>query len=269
MPRRIIKTRAVVLRSRRMGETSRLVTLYTEECGKLKVTAKGARKPKSKFGGALDLMCEVQAVCYVREERDLQILSDCDVLRDHPRLAGDLERLCFGSAACELVDRLTIEGEPNGRLYQCLVGGLGALEEVAPEQVEPVFWYYQLRVSAALGYRPELTQCVVCRRELEGAWLWFSAAQGGGLCADCGPGNGVRMAGQSLRFLAYLQGLRAYRREAIRPAPQRRGELRTALRGFLEYHGGERGHLRSLDFLTVLGGPREVAERPVAPGASS
>lgn len=269
MPRRIVKTRAVVLRSRRMGETSRLVTLYTEECGKLKATAKGARKPKSKFGAALDLMCEVQAVCYVRDERDLQTLSDCDVLRDHPRLAGDLERLCFGSAACELVDQLTIEGEPNGRLYQCLVGLLGALDEVAPEQVEPVFWYYQLRVSAALGYRPELTQCVSCRRELEGAWLWFSAAQGGGLCPACGQGHGVRMAGQSLRFLADLQGLRAYSKEAIRPAPERRGEIRAALRGFLEYHGGERGHLRALDFLEALGDPRKTAGRAAVPQAPS
>ena len=52
MPRTIIKTRGIVLRTMRMGETSRLVTLYTEDYGKLKVTAKGARKPKSKFGAA-------------------------------------------------------------------------------------------------------------------------------------------------------------------------------------------------------------------------
>ena len=66
MPRTIVKTRALVLRTMRMGETSRLVTFYTQEQGKLKVTAKGARKPKSKFGAALDLMTEVQAVCYVK-----------------------------------------------------------------------------------------------------------------------------------------------------------------------------------------------------------
>lgn len=249
MPRSIVKTKGIVLRSQRMGETSKLVTLYTEERGKLKVTAKGARKPKSKFGGALELMTEVQAVCYVRDERDLQTLSDCDVLRSREQLSSDLERLSFGSAACELIDHLTIEGEPNRRLYLCLTGVLEALSEVEIEQAESVFWYYQLRVVEALGYRPELVQCVSCRKELEGSWLWFSAALGGGLCPVCGRGNGIRMAGQSLGFMAQLQSLRAYRKEAIPPTPPRRGEIRAALRHFLEYYGGGRGQLKSLEFL--------------------
>ena len=156
MPRNIVKTRAIVLRTMRMGETSRLVTFYSEEHGKLKATAKGARKPRSKFGAALDLMTEVQAVCYVKETRDLQTLSECTLLKPAPELSHSLERLSFGSAACELIDRLTIEGEPNQRLYQCLAGVLHGLAEVGPEQVESLFWYYQLRAAEALGYRPEL-----------------------------------------------------------------------------------------------------------------
>ena len=75
MPRTIVKTRGIVLRSRRMGETSRMATLYTEDFGKLTVTAKGARRIKSKFGSALELMAEVQAVCYIRDTRNLQTLS--------------------------------------------------------------------------------------------------------------------------------------------------------------------------------------------------
>ena len=57
------------------------------------------------------------------------------------------------------------------------------------------------------------------------------------------------MAGDSLCLLAGLQGLRAYQREALPPAPPRRGELRSILRSFLEYHGGQHSHLKSLDFL--------------------
>jgi DNA repair protein RecO (recombination protein O) len=256
VPRTIIKTRGIVLRTMRMGETSRLVTLYTEDYGKLKVTAKGARKPKSKFGAALDLMTQLQAVCYIKKTRDLQTLSECTLLVSAPALSHSLERLSFGSAACELVDRLTIEGENNPRLYQCLVGVLRGLAEVGEDQVESLFWYYQLRAAEALGYRPELRQCISCRNELIGPWLWFSAARGGGLCAACGQGNGVRMAGPSLNFLAGLQGLKTYDKDALPPAPPRRGEISAALRGFLEYHGGERGHLKSLDFLDSLKGKK-------------
>ena len=103
MPRVIANSRAIVMRTRRMGETSKLVTLFTEDHGKVKVVAKGARKPKSKFGASLELMTEVQAMCYLREERDLHTLSDCDVLRVFPSLTGDLQRLSYGSAACEMV----------------------------------------------------------------------------------------------------------------------------------------------------------------------
>ena len=252
MPRNIVETRAIVLRTMRMGETSRLVTFYSEDYGKLKVTAKGARKPKSKFGAALDLMTEVQAICYVKETRDLQTLTECTLLKPAPDLSHSLERLSFGSAACELIDRLTIEGEANLRLYQCLAGVLTGLAEVDQDQVESLFWYYQLRVAETLGYRPELRQCISCQSELIGPWLWFSAALGGGLCAACGQGNGVRMAGQSLNFLAGLQGLKTYSKKALPQAPPRRGEIRAALRGFLEYYGGEHARLRSLDFLDAL-----------------
>ena len=252
MPRTIVKTRGIVLRSRRMGETSRMATLYTEDFGKLTVTAKGARRIKSKFGSALELMAEVQAVCYIRDTRNLQTLSECDLLTPPPVLSADLERFSFGSAAIELIDGLTIEGEPNKRLYQCLSGVLRGLEEVESTQVESLFWYYELRVLDALGYTPELRQCVTCRRELVGPWLWFSAAQGGGMCAACGQGHGMRLPGESLQFLAYLQALRAYKKDALPPTPTRRGEIRAAMSAFVDYYGSGRGHLRSLHFMESL-----------------
>lgn len=252
MPRTIVKTRAIVLRTLRMSETSSLVTLYAREYGKLKAMARGARKPKSRFGAALGLMTEVQAVYYVKETRDLQTLSECTLLKPAPDVAQSLERFSFGSAACELVDRLTIEGESNPRLYQCLAGVLRGLAEVAPEQVESLFWYFQLRAAAALGYRPELRHCTTCQRELGGPASWFSAALGGSLCTTCGPQNGVRLAPRSLRFLAGLQGLRTYSRETLPQAPAQRGEIRMILRGFLEYHAGEHSRLKSLDFLDGL-----------------
>jgi len=282
MGRSIVKARAIVLRTRRMGETSKLVTLYSLEFGKLKVVAKGARRPKSKFGAAMELMTEVQIVCYLRHDRDLQTLSDAEVRRVFPQLLGEMVRLSFGSAACEMVDRLTIEHEPNQGLYHCLAGVLGGLDEVATEQVEPLFWYFQLRAAQALGYRPELGQCVTCGVVLGGPEsVYFDASLGGGLCAPChrqttSPGGqqsplsgrsgaaegadgvygyaGRRRVGiESLGFLSSLQELRTYQKDAIPAAPTRVGEIRSMLRAFFECHGGQSGRLRSLDFLNTIG----------------
>ncbi len=243
-----------------MGETSKLVALYTEECGKLKVTAKGARKPQSKYGAALELLSEIQAVCYVRDERELQILSEAHLLRSFSGLVRHLERLAFGSAACELIDRLTIEHEPNRRLYGYLAGVLGALEEVEPEQLEALFWYYQLRVAEALGYRPELGRCVSCRAALQGTPLWFSPALGGGLCDRCDRVGASRVSGASLGLLAALQNLPTYSREAIPAVPPQRAEIREMLRTFMAYHAGGRLGLKSLEFLTAVAEKTRAAD---------
>ena len=271
MGRQIVKTQAIVLRSRRMGETSKLVTLYSDAYGKLKVVANGARRPKSKFGAALEVMTEGHAVCYLRDDRDLHTLAECDVVRGFSVLLRDYKRMSFGSAACELVDRMTIEHESNPRLYKCLVGVLVGLEEVDDEQIESLFWYFQLRIADALGYRPELGGCVVCSAILaECERPHFSAVLGGVLCVNCyrdqvnSEGMGYRtydriddqfssggnnVAKDSLGFLALLQKIRSYKKEVIPRKPEKYQEIRAMLSMFFEYHGGLRGRLKALEHL--------------------
>lgn len=268
MARTVVKTDAIVLRAMRIGETSKLVTLFTEHHGKLKVSAKGARRPKSKFAGCLEVSWQVHVTCPVRDDRDLHSLTDAETLRTRPAMLVDLRRLSYAAAACELIDRLSLDHEPNRRLYLCLVGVLGGLEEVAPEQLESLFWYFQLRVAEALGYRPALNHCANCEAALPAESTWFSPGLGGAVCRDCGREataeveesrgpdylRARRVRPDSLRLLTGLQALKTYSREMIPPAPPaRRAEIRALLRGFLEYHGGTSGRLRSLEFLDAMG----------------
>ncbi len=268
MARTLVKTDAIVLRAMRIGETSKLVTLFTEHHGKLKVSAKGARRPKSKFAGCLEMSWLVHIACPVRDDRDLHTLTDAETLRSRPALLADLPRLSYAAAACEMVDRLSLDHEPNRRLYQCLTGVLVGIEEVAAVQLEALFWYFQLRVAEALGYRPELSQCANCGTAMPPEATWFSPGLGGSVCRDCGRQAAIgleeegapdylrarRMSAESLHLLTYLQGLRTYSCEAIPAAPpERRTEVRALLRSFLEFHGGTNGRLRSLEFLDAMG----------------
>jgi DNA repair protein RecO (recombination protein O) len=267
MARTLVKTDAIVLRTMRMGETSKLATLFTEHHGKLRVSAKGARRPKSKFAGSLEVSWQVHIACPVRDDRDLHNLTDAEIVRARPGLLVDLTRLSYAAAACEIVDKLSLDHEPNRRLYLCLTGVLGGIEEVASEQLETLFWYFQLRVAEALGYRPELANCANCGTPLPAEAAWFNPGMGGGVCRDCGrqaadeqDGQGApdylrtrRISADSLRLLVFLQGLRTYSRDAIPVAPpQLRDEVRALLRSFLEYHGGTDGRLRSLEFLDAI-----------------
>ena len=126
-----------------MGETSRFATLYTEDLGELKITAKGARRIKSKFGAALELMSEIDAVFYVGKTRNIQTLSECSLVMDPPNVTQDLQRFSLANAALEMVDKITIEGEPNRRLFACLRGVLRGLQEVDVNQLEVLFWYFE------------------------------------------------------------------------------------------------------------------------------
>ncbi|MEE3233930.1 MAG: DNA repair protein RecO [Candidatus Latescibacterota bacterium] len=252
LPRSILKTRGIVIRNWRMGDTSRFVTVYTEDLGKLKITARGARKIKSKFGSALELMSEIDAVCYVGKNGNIQTLSECTLLEEPPMVTTDLERFSLANAALELVDKVTVEGEPNGRLYACLRGVLKGLQEVDVGQLEVLFWYFELRVLDALGYRPELRSCTACGMLLQAGSCGFSVAVGGGICRSCGERERQDISFEGLSFLARLQELPTYRRENLPEVPIFRGQIRKLFHGFFVHHGLVVGTLRSLRFFDSL-----------------
>ena len=252
MPRSILKTRGIIIRNWRMGDTSRFATVYTEDLGKLKITAKGARQIKSKFGSALELMSEIDAVFYVGKNRNIQTLSECSLLREPPRVTTNLERFSLANAALELVDKVTVEGEPNSRLFSCLRGVLRGLQEVDVGQLEVLFWYFELRVLDALGYRPELSSCTACGVQLWAGSYGFSVAVGGGICQSCGEREYQDISFEGLSFLARLQALPTYSREKLPEVPIYRGQIRKLFHSFFVYHGLIPGTLRSLRFFDSL-----------------
>ena len=252
LPRSILKTRGIVIRNWRIGDTSRFATLYTEDRGKLKIAAKGARRIKSKFGAALELMSEINAVFYVGKNRNIQTLSECSLLRDPPSVTSDLKRFSLANAAIEMVDKVTIEGEPNRRLFACLRGVLRGLQEVDVNQLEVLFWYFELRVLDALGYSPELRSCTVCGADLRVGLCGFNVIVGGGICQACGDGGYQDIPFEGLSFLAKLQALPTYRREILPKEPVYRAQIRKLFKSFFAYHGLIVGNLSSLRFLDSL-----------------
>ena len=258
MPRSIVKTRGIVIRNWRMGETSRFVTVYTEDLGKLKVTAKGARKIKSKYGSGLELMSEIDAVCYLGKNKNIQTLSECNLLAPPPKVTTDLERFSLANASLELVDKVTVEGESNERLYACLRGVLKGLEEVDVGQIEVLFWYFELRVLDALGYRPELTSCTSCGCQLKPESFGFNVALGGGICGVCCERENQDLPFAVVSFLARLQALTTYRREKLPKLPIYRRKIRKIFHSFFVHHGLIIGTLRSLRFFDSLDSDKNV-----------
>jgi len=187
----IVQTEALVLRSHRLGETSLIVTLYTRDFGLLRCVAKGARGGKSRFGASLEPGVLVQTVIYRKMTRDLQLLSKSDILSYWPSLWEDPERFARAGAVLEFLERAAYGESGDAELIDLAVGALAAMSEAPIGSLEPMLRGFEVQACRRLGYAPELSSCLECRKPLLLGGL-FHPSRGGLLCgAPCGDDGGA------------------------------------------------------------------------------
>lgn len=151
----------IVLRTQKLGEADRIVTLLARRAGRVRAVAKGVRRTKSRFGGRLEPFTHVDLQLYTG--RSLDVITQAETVRPYGQsFAGDYPRYTTGTAMLETAERFTpIEKEPAIRQFLLLVGGLRALGD---GQHDPrlVLDAYLLRSLAVAGYAPALDECAVC-----------------------------------------------------------------------------------------------------------
>ena len=133
----IVKTEALVLRSRKYRETSSILILYTRDFGKLSVVAKGARGVRSRFGSSLQPLSHVLAVLYKHDRRDLHLLSQCDVIGRFAHLADDLDNFGASMSVAELLEHVAHDEQRNDELFDLTLDVLRAIDNT-PSDVDPV-----------------------------------------------------------------------------------------------------------------------------------
>lgn len=168
----------VVLRTIRLGEADRIVTLLTEGRGKVRAVAKGVRKTKSRFGSRLEPMSHVSVQLY--EGRDLDTVTQAETVDHFRPIRDDLERVSRAIALLEVADQVAQEGEANPALYRMLVGALRALSaHSSPLLVTGFYW----KLLSLEGFHPLLDVCASCGGQ--GPFVAFDLAEGGVLCRAC------------------------------------------------------------------------------------
>ncbi len=267
----LVTSRAIVLRDYRLGETSKIVVCYTQDYGKVRLVAKGVRKGGSRFGAALEPLMVSGVVFYLREGRDLSLVSQASIEREFPALRRDVVRMALGGAVVELLERLLPNHESDRDLYELTETALEDMSEQALPALDAVLWRFILNVASRLGYQPELSRCVSCRTDdcvAEGraagaggpggaGWAGFSPELGGLICRRCASGGELPVplpVGPEAEILVALAG-----GDADAPAvagrsltPAARDDITRALGLFLEQHAGRSMRLKSLDFLAQV-----------------
>lgn len=248
----IVRTDAIVLRSRKYRETSRILNLYTKEFGKLSVIAKGARSPKSRFGASLQPMSHVCAVLYKHDERELHLLSQCDGITRFPNLTENLDKFAAAMSIVELLERVVHDEERNDRLFDLTIGALRSIND-APKNVLNIQYYFELHLSDVLGFKPNFHACLSCGKPLDAELVGTKGGElrlgnGGVLCPMCSQsaGRGGTISFGALRILQRFQ-------ETTEPVAVTRTtltehqmeEVRSILRDYLQSHVGGLDRLKA------------------------
>lgn len=175
------ETEAIVLRTYPLREADLLVTLFTRLEGKVHGVARSAKKSKRRFGGALEPLTYVRAFYDVRERRELARLDSCEVLESPLASEVSYARVVALGHIAELLDELLPDHESNDAIFRLTLSVLAVLD--GPEIWMPVT-YFDLWLTRLVGFLPELTECVVCGRNLNGDRAFFHALADGLMCVD-------------------------------------------------------------------------------------
>jgi DNA repair protein RecO (recombination protein O) len=200
----------VVLRTMRLGEADRIVTLATPGHGKVRAVAKGIRKTKSRLSGRLEPITYVTMMCW--RGRELDIVSQVEAIEHFKAIRTDLDRVPVAMTMLEVVDQVALERHPMPEMFRMLVGALRTLEErSSPALLASFLW--KLLVLEGVG--PSVDRCASCGSELE--LVAFDPGEGGFLCRSCRRGQSVGAETVALIRLVLGGGLR----NALDQAPSR------------------------------------------------
>jgi DNA repair protein RecO (recombination protein O) len=201
------RAQALVLRKTKLGETDSILTLLAEDGRELRAVAKGHRKPGSRLGGVLEPFTEASLLLHTG--RSLDIVSEAQVIDAHSAIREDFDRLSMASAVADVLDKLSVEGQPEERLYGLGQATLQVVEDAEPDSLPQLLAAFLIKALAMHGYRPELESCAACASDVTGGRL-FSLESGGVLCPDCGEGDAsvTRFSEQARQLVHVLLGTR-------------------------------------------------------------
>jgi DNA repair protein RecO (recombination protein O) len=187
----------IVLRTHKLGEADRIVSLVTKGHGKVRAVAKGVRKTKSRFGARVEPPTHVALQLW--EGRELDVVTSAEALDHFKAVRTDLDRLTRATALLEAVDAVVQEREEDPRIYAMLLGALRVLAAQEAPLLVPAFYW---KLLAQQGVGPVVDVCTHCGEAAD--LVAFDAVEGGALCRACR--SGVRVSPEAMRLLQRILG---------------------------------------------------------------
>lgn len=241
-------TEAIVLRSTNFAESSKIVTFYSPQFGKIKGIAKGARSTKNKFGSSLEIFSLVTLVFY-QKKTDIQLISQCDLKSPFLNIRSDLVKTAYASYFIELINK-TIEGDQDSKQIFSLI--LGALITLETTNVEPevLAHFFEIRFLKMLGCIPVFDRCVNCGAKILNGK--FSCRLGGILNNECwgADESAPRVSLGTILTIQHLQASDFSNLSRLKLNKLSSKELKLVLESYIKYTLVK--NLKSLEFLEKI-----------------
>ena len=247
----IIKTEAVVLRTRKQGETSKILSLYTKNFGKISVIAKGARSIKSKYLGALETLNYISIIIYRKEQRSLQYLREADIIHSFPDIHAQLGKMALAAIPCELIDKTEEDDHCNTAVFNLLIEFLNTLEKSQKGQKNILRNFYLTFLSIS-GFEPKLNSCSICSEQTHQGPIFINMENGNYCCENCSSQREFALSFKALEFLRWLQKNAVSRSDKIKVTSAIGKEMDLFLSNYLNVHIDNLNDLKSIKYLNQL-----------------
>ena len=197
----LYRDEAIILRTQKLGEADRIITMLTREHGRIRGVAKGVRRTMSKFGARLEPGSHVDIQLHVG--RTFDTVTQVEAIMNYGEaITDDYQRWTIASAILETAERFTSqEHQPALQEFHLVVGAMKALSENKYDS-SLILDAFLLRSLAVGGYAPSMTICSRC--EKPGPHRYFSLVGGGSVCQDCRPSASATPAPETLELMGAL-----------------------------------------------------------------
>jgi DNA repair protein RecO (recombination protein O) len=196
----LFSSEAVVLRTYPLGNSDKIVVVYTRNYGKLRGVAKGARRIKNHFAGRLEPFNWIEMVCFEKENRDLVSIDKIELLRSFSSQLRDYRCFLQLNYLAELLFETTPDREPNDSLFRLLLLVLAEMQNpLRSDLAQLYFEVWHMKISGLLPPSKSCCRCGVTL--LNGEQVFFSSSANGFYCSACKENSCNPVASKSYRLL--------------------------------------------------------------------
>jgi DNA repair protein RecO (recombination protein O) len=199
----IVKCRGFVLKTTPFKESSLIASVLTNRTGKVRLLAKGVRRPKSKMCGAMEPFSFDEIIFYKREFKDIYTLSDATIIDSYPEIRNDTYKVSGALVLCEFFDKTLPLEEADIDVFSEFMRFLNGLRKAGSQAVRAFVVGHLMRAVAGSGVMPHLGDCVRCHQPVGGSngRVDFSVSAGGVVCGKHHDDSVVRLSHQTVEDL--------------------------------------------------------------------